>query len=249
MHQPHPNGSAAVAPEPTVPRAAAFFDLDRTLIRGSANFPLAVAAFRAGLVPPRDLFSDARNAVAFLLKGADDARSEALRDRILHAVTGAEVATVVALGDRFIPRLAGSVLPEAQGLLAAHAAAGEDRLVVSASPIEIVGRLAREMGLEGAVGTVSEIEDGRYTGRLSGAFCYGPGKVEAVRTLAAERGYDLALCSAYSDSVSDLPFLEMVGTAVAVNPDTELRQVARERGWRVVEVSKRRGVPGWRSAP
>lgn len=217
---------------------AAFFDLDRTLVRGSANFPLAVAAFRAGYVPPRQLLHDAVNAVAFVVAGASDERSAALRERILKAVAGHPAADVIALGDAFIPKLAASVLPEAQRLLDQHAQAGHDRIVVSASPIEIVGRIAAEIGLEGAVGTRSEIVDGRYTGRLEGAFCYGEGKVVEVQRLAAERGYDLAQCTAYSDSVSDLPFLEAVGTAVAVNPEKHLRAVAVARGWRIVEVAR-----------
>ena len=217
---------------------AAFFDLDRTLIRGSANFPLAVAAFRAGYVPPRQLLRDAVNAVAFLTGGATDQRSADLRERILQAVAGHPAADVVALGDAFIPRIAASVLPEARRLLDQHAQAGDDRVVVSASPIEIVGRLADEIGLEGAVGTRSEIVDGCYTGRLDGAFCYGQGKVAEVERLAAERGYDLARCTAYSDSISDLPFLERVGTAVAVNPEKHLRAVAVQRGWRIVEVAR-----------
>jgi HAD superfamily hydrolase (TIGR01490 family) len=227
----------------TSTRAAAFFDLDRTLIRGSAVFPLAVAAFRAGHVPPRELLHDAVNAVGFVLNGATDERSAALRERVLRAVAGQQVDDVVALGDAFLPKLVASVLPESQRLLDAHAAAGQDRVIVSASPVEIVGELAGRLGLEAAVGTRSEIVDGRYTGRLEGAFCYGEGKVAEVRRMAAERGYDLTLCSAYSDSVSDLPFLEAVGTAVAVNPDDELRAVALDRGWRVVEVA-RKPLPG-----
>ena len=130
--------------------AAAFFDLDRTLIRGSANFPLAVAAFRAGYVPPKALLLDALSAVRFVLKGATDEGSAELRERILGAVAGHPAADVIALGDAFIPKLTAAVLPEARQLLAHHAARGEDRVVVSASPIEIVGRLAAELGLEGA---------------------------------------------------------------------------------------------------
>jgi HAD superfamily hydrolase (TIGR01490 family) len=230
-------------------RPAAFFDLDRTLIRGSATFPLAVAAFRAGHVPPRELLADAANAVSFVLHGATDEVSAALRERILRAVAGQRVEDVVALGDRFVPRLAASVLPEARALLAAHEAAGEDRVVVSASPVEIVGALADRLGLEGAVGTRSEIDGhGRYTGRLAGPFCYREGKVAEVQRLAAERGYDLAASTAYSDSVSDLPFLTAVGTAVAVNPDAELRALAGERGWRVVEVARPRPLQAFATA-
>lgn len=227
----------------SLPSTAAFFDLDRTLIRGSAVFPLAVAAFRAGHVPPRDLLHDVANAVAFVVGGASDERSAALRERVLRAVAGQRVDDVVALGDRFLHKLVDGILPESQLLLDAHAARGEDRVIVSASPVEIVSRLAGELGLEAAVGTRSEIVHGRYTGRLEGAFCYGQGKVAEVRRIADERGYDLARCTAYSDSVSDLPFLDAVGTAVAVNPDRELRAVALSSGWRVVEVA-RAPLPG-----
>jgi HAD superfamily hydrolase (TIGR01490 family) len=220
------------------PRSAAFFDLDRTLIRGSANFPLAVAAFRAGHMPPRQLLHDAVNAIAFIAGGASDERSVALRERILRSVAGHPAADVIALGDAFIPKVAASVLPEARLLLDQHAAAGDDRIVVSASPIEIVSRIAEELGLEGAVGTRSEIVDSCYTGKLEGEFCYGPGKVTEMQRLADERGYDLAHCTAYSDSISDLPFLEAVGTPVAVNPEKHLRAVAVERGWRIVEVAR-----------
>lgn len=215
--------------------SAAFFDLDRTLIRGSANFPLALAAFRAGFVPKRQLAKDIANAVIFIVAGASDERSAALRERILAAVAGAPVADVVALGAEFIPHLADTVMPESQRELDQQLAEGRDRIIVSASPTEIVEALADRLGLEGAVGTRAEIADGRYTGQLAGPFCYGQGKVEAIQQLASERGYDLAASVAYSDSISDLPFLESVGTAVAINADRQLRDLALDRGWRIVE--------------
>lgn len=219
-----------------VTATAAFFDLDRTLIRGSANFPLAIAAFKAGYVPPIQLLRDFVSAIIFMTRGASDERSDALRKRILDAVAGHPVKDVIDLGASFIPTLANSVLPEARIELDQCAASGVDRIIVSASPIEIVSALADYLELEGAVGTRSEIEDGKYTGRLDGAFCYGVGKVEHLTRLAKERGYDLGQCTAYSDSISDLPFLEAVGIAIAVNPDRELRVVALERGWRIIEV-------------
>jgi HAD superfamily hydrolase (TIGR01490 family) len=223
-----------------VTRTAAFFDLDRTLIRGSANFPLAVAAFRAGYVPPRDLLRDAVSAARFVLHGATDEASAALRERILRAVAGHRASDVAALGDRFIPKLVAGVLPEARAALELHAVRGEDRIIVSASPIEIVSAIADALGLEGAVGTRSEIVDGRYTGRLEGPFCYREGKVAEIQRLAAERGYDLSRCTTYSDSISDLPFLQAVGTPVAINADKELRAHAAAHGWRTIAVAKPR---------
>lgn len=214
--------------------SAAFFDLDRTLIRGSANFPLALAAFRAGLVPKRQLARDIVNAATFIVAGASDERSEALRERILAAVKGVPVDEVVALGDQFIPRLADTVIPEAQVELDRMKAECRDRIIVSASPIEIVERLADRLGLEGAVATRSEIEDGKYTGKLDGPFCYGEGKVTAIERLARERGYDLSSSVAYSDSISDLPFMRAVGIPVAINADRKLAAYAKDHGWRVV---------------
>ncbi len=215
--------------------SAAFFDLDRTLIRGSANFPLALAAFRAGFVPKRQLARDVVNAVIFVVAGASDERSAALRERILDAVKGVPVKDIIGLGDEFIPHLAATVIPEAQAELDRMKAEGRDRIIVSASPIEIVERLADKLGLEGAVGTRSEIRNGKYTGKLAGPFCYGEGKVEAIQVLAKERGYDLTQSVAYSDSISDLPFMQAVGSAVAINADLPLTEFALDHGWRVVE--------------
>lgn len=215
--------------------SAAFFDLDRTLIRGSANFPLALAAFKAGFVPKRQLAKDVVNAVIFVVAGASDERSAALRERILDAVKGVPVQDIVILSDGFIPHLAETVMPEAQAELDRMKAEGRDRIIVSASPIEIVQELADKLGLEGAVGTRSEIKNGKYTGKLAGPFCYGEGKVLAIEQLAKERGYDLAKSVAYSDSISDLPFMQAVGNAVAINADLPLTEFAIEQGWRVVE--------------
>jgi HAD superfamily hydrolase (TIGR01490 family) len=232
---------AAAPTQAPAHRAAAFFDLDRTLIRGSANYPLAIAAFRGGHVPWRELLADTWNAISFHRHGSTDAGSEALRERILRAVKGIRQDDIIHLADGVMPGLVRRLIPQSARLLAEHHGRGEDRIVVSASPVELVGRFATALGLEGAVATRSELDDeGRYTGRLAGEFCYGAGKVIEMEKLAAERGYDLARSYAYSDSLSDLPMLERVGHPVAVNPDRELRTLARERGWPVVEVGRRR---------
>jgi HAD superfamily hydrolase (TIGR01490 family) len=222
-------------------RAAAFFDLDRTLIRGSANYPLAIAAFRSGLVPWRELLADTWNAISFHRHGSTDEGSAALRERILRAVKGIRQDDLIHLADAIMPGLVRRLIPQSARLLAEHHGRGEDRVVVSASPVELVGRFAAVLGLEGSVATRSELDrEGRYTGRLIGEFCYGAGKVIEIEKLAAERGYDPARSYAYRDSISDLPMLERVGTPVAVNPARELRALAQERGWRLVEVGRRR---------
>ena len=218
--------------------AAAFFDLDRTLISGSSVYAFGLAAWRNGLMPTRDILSDAAKAITFRLGGATDDKADAVRDRVLSGITGQTTETLSSLGDQIIGNLLEHVRNEAQGFLALHQEAGRDTYIVTASPIEIVERLARELGMTGAIATVAETKDGVYTGRLAEPFCYGPGKAEAVGKLAAQRGYDLRLCYAYSDSASDLPMLELVGHPVAVNPDRKLEAVARGRNWPIVEFSR-----------
>ena len=220
-------------------RAAAFFDLDRTLIGGSSAAYFAVAAWRNGLIPGADLLRDAVKAATFRLSGATDERSESVRDRILQAVEGIEQDRLSGLNEEIIPRILESVRPESRGLIDMHHEAGRDCWIVSASPIELVEPLASALGMEGAIATRSEVVDGRYTGRLDGPFVYGEGKAEAIEKLAAERGYDLRLSYSYSDSASDLPMMEMVGHPVAVNPDGPLESVAHQRGWPIVIFARR----------
>jgi HAD superfamily hydrolase (TIGR01490 family) len=221
-----------------MPKSAAFFDLDRTLMAGSSAYMFGRACHRAGLVPTSRLLADAGNAVLFRLFGATDEKSQELRDRILGSVAGHEVSIFRAFAPALTDQLLSRVRPEAQVLLDMHEQAGRDVYIISASPVEIVADLAHALKIAGGLGTQSEIVDGVYTGRLAAPFCYGEGKAEVVRRLAAERGYDLASCYAYADSASDLPILQLVGHPVAVNPDRSLLSVAHRRGWPIVEFNR-----------
>jgi HAD superfamily hydrolase (TIGR01490 family) len=224
----------------TAPQGAAFFDLDRTLISGSSVFALGRAAYRHGMMPTRDLIDDAMKTLTFVFRGASDEKAEAVKNRVLMAIEGVAVDDMRALGEDIIPKLEGDVRREARGLVDLHHDAGRDTYIVSASPIEIVGDFADAIGLTGGVGTVAEIRHGVYTGKLAEPFCYGEGKADAIRKLARERGYDLTVCYAYSDSLSDLPMLDAVGHPIAVNPDRGLETVALQRGWPIVEFSRTR---------
>lgn len=220
-------------------RAAAFFDLDRTLISGASPATFAIAAWRSGLLDGGVLARDAAGALMFRLFGASDETSAASRDRILEIVRGTRHDELVALNDVVIPALLDKIRPESHGLIEMHHDAGRDTYIVSASPQELVGALASALGMTGGIGTRAEVVDGHYTGRLDGPFVYGEGKTEAVAQLSDERGYDLPLCYGYSDSASDLPLLELVGHPVAVNPDSALESVAQQRGWPIVIFSRR----------
>jgi HAD superfamily hydrolase (TIGR01490 family) len=214
--------------------AAAFFDLDRTLIDGSSAFAFAIAARRHDLVKRRQFLKDGLGALTFRVAGASDAKVDKVRERILGSIAGNRQIDLIALNPDIIPKLIDKVRPEAKQLLDLHSRAGRQTYIVSAAPQEIVGPLAEALGMTGGIGTVSEVVDGVYTGGLAGPFCYGPGKVEAIVEMASWEGYDLGRCYAYSDSASDLPMLEAVGHPVAVNPDRTLAGVAHDRGWPVV---------------
>lgn len=220
--------------------SAAFFDLDRTLIAGSSTFSFAIAAWRHGLLPTKMLAGDVTRAIGFRLFGATDDRSETLKNRILDAVRGQDQSALLDLNDELIPELVSQVRDESFNLLTMHQEAGRDCFIVSAAPVELVAPLADALAFDGGIGTQAEHVDGRYTGELDGPFVYGDGKAKAVQTLADARGYDLEKSYAYTDSVSDLPLLEMVGHPVAVNPDAALLAVARKRGWPVVVFAERR---------
>lgn len=220
--------------------AAAFFDLDRTIIGGSSVFTFGWVAYRNGFVPTADLLRDAVNAIAFRFSGASDDKTEAVKTRILAAIEGVEVATLERMADEILPRLLADVKREARGLIDLHTDAGRDTYIVSASPVEIVTRFASEIHMTGGLGTVAEVIDGVYTGDLAQPFCYGEGKATAIERIADERGYDLARSYAYTDSAGDLPMLEVVGHPVAVNPDRALETIALHRGWPIVEFSRTR---------
>lgn len=218
-----------------MPSAAAFFDLDRTLIASASAFPLGIEAWRQELATGKDLMGWAIAAVIFKLIGdtGEGASHEVMAD-FLSRIEGVPTSELDLFGSSLLPRLADRVRPESKKLLTMHHEHGRDTWIVSASPEELVEPLAASLSMTGAIGTRGEVIDGHYTGRLDGPFVYGPGKAEAISRLAAERGYDLERCYAYSDSVSDLPMLELVGHPVAVNPDSRLDAIARERGWPVV---------------
>lgn len=218
-----------------MPKAAAFFDLDRTLISGASVFPLGVAAWRQGVASNAELASWLVDAIKFKLIGdKDDDTADELRQEFLIRISGIPVDEMQQLEAAVTPDLVTRVRPESRGLVAMHHGQDRETWIVSASPQMIVEPLAASLGMTGAIGTKGEIVDGHFTGHLDGPFVYGPGKAEAIGKLASERGYDLALCYAYSDSVSDLPMLEAVGHPVAINPDSELAAIAHDRGWPVV---------------
>jgi HAD superfamily hydrolase (TIGR01490 family) len=215
--------------------AAAFFDLDRTLIKRSSVLALAGTFRRRGLISRLDLVKSAFWQVLFVLRGASAERVRSAAEDGMKILKGFSVQEMPQLvGGAMESVLRPLVYEEPLQLVRQHRQRGERVYIVSATLQEIVQHIADDLGFDGAIGSTCEIVDGAYTGRTLRA-AHGVGKANALRALAAAEGLDLAESTAYSDSYSDVPFLEAVGHPIAANPDRKLRRIAAERGWPVVD--------------
>src|SRR5918993_1192216 len=164
----------------------------------------------------------------------DTANMVTARQAALAFVGGREVTEIVGHAEEIYDEVMSKrIWSGSRALAQMHLDAGQRVWLVTATPVELASIIAHRLGLTGALGTVAESVDGHYTGRLVGEVLHGPAKAHAVRALAVTEGLNLRRCTAYSDSVNDVPMLSAVGTAVAVNPDAELRDIARARSWQV----------------
>ena len=215
--------------------AAAFFDVDNTVVRGASIFHLARGLHRERFFSSRDLARFVWQQMLFRVTSIERAEHVAdARQSALALIAGQRVDDLAALGEQIFDEfIAEKVWPGTRTLAQMHLDAGQRVWLVTAAPVEIARIIAARLGLSGALGTVAESVDGVYTGRLVGEMLHGPAKAVAVQRLAEAEGLDLARCSAYSDSVKDIPMLEIVGDAWAINPDAGLRRIAAARGWRV----------------
>jgi HAD superfamily hydrolase (TIGR01490 family) len=232
---PPPGGGALRRPEE---KGAAFFDLDRTLMAGSSAFQFGRAAYRAGLVTRRQLATDAWKNVLFRLRGSTDSGADALRERIGRMLEGVRVRELQRLAPDVLAGVLPRLYPQMLEIAYEHQDAGRPIFICTAAAQEMAELMAIVLTFDGAVGSVSEVVDGHYTGRAGGPFTYREGKAEAIRDLAEREGIDLTESWAYSDSESDLPMLRLVGHPVAVNPDAELGRVARMEGWELLRFER-----------
>jgi HAD superfamily hydrolase (TIGR01490 family) len=221
-----------------VTRAAAFFDLDKTVIAKSSTLAFGRPFFQGGLINRRSALKTAYAQFVFSLAGADAEQMERLRAQVSAMCTGWDVATVHDIVRETLHEIVDPlVYAEAADLIEEHRAAGREIVIVSSSGAEVVEPIGAMLGADRVVATRMVIADGRYTGEID-YYAYGENKAAAMRQVAAEGGYDLADCYAYSDSVTDLPMLSAVGHPTAVNPDRGLRRAALERGWPVRQFTR-----------
>jgi HAD superfamily hydrolase (TIGR01490 family) len=238
-------------PQPPIDlTAAAFFDVDNTLVQGSSavHFGRGLAARK--YFTYRDVLGFIYAQAKFQLLGKENSDDVAAgRRKALAFIEGRSVSELERLGEEIYDEIiADKIWAGTRELTQMHLDAGQQVWLITATPYELAATIARRLGLTGALGTVAESVDGVFTGRLVGEILHGTGKAHAVRSLAIREGLNLKRCTAYSDSYNDVPMLSLVGTAVAINPDARLRALARERGWeirdfRTARKAARIGVP------
>ncbi len=220
------------------PRAAAFFDLDKTLMAGSSGVFFARAAYESGMISRSRLVKDLYENIRFRLLGSTDDRADDVRRRVGEMIAGVRVRDLERLSPRVLSGVLPRLYPQMLERAYAHQDAGVPVYILTAASQEMADLLARVLAFDGGLGTRSEIVDGHYTGRPAGPFNYREGKVISMRELAEREQIDLSSSFAYSDSESDLPMLRAVGHAIVVNPDAPLRRIAVEERWEIVELDR-----------
>jgi HAD superfamily hydrolase (TIGR01490 family) len=212
-------------------RAAAFFDLDRTLISRSSSLALAGTFRGRGLIGRRQVAKAAIAQRVFARFGAGQSRVGQTADSAMSVLRGLPVTLMREIAaEAWEPVLRPLVYREALELAEDHRARGEPVFIASAALQEVVEEISRRLGFDGAIASRAEVQDGAYTGRLDRRL-YGQAKADALIELATAEGIDLSSSTAYSDSYSDVPFLEAVGHPVVVNPDRALRHLADGAEW------------------
>ena len=214
--------------------AAAFFDLDKTIIAKSSTLAFTKPLFKAGFLSRTTLAKAAIAQAYYQAFGADHEQLERIKEELAGLTKGWDRDEIIRLVEETVGEVvAPLVYSEALAIIDDHRRSGRRVVVVSTSPDEIVRPLCRYLGIEDVIATRSEIdEDGRYTGTIE-LYAYGPAKAQAMVEMAANQDIDLSASYAYSDSITDIPMLEAVGHPVAVNPDSDLLEAATERNWEI----------------
>ena len=213
---------------------AAFFDLDKTIIAKSSTLAFSREFQAGGLISRRAMLRSAYAQFVFFTGGADHDQMDKMRLFMSQLCAGWDVATVREIVHDTLNNIVEPlVYEEAVRLMEEHRAEGRDIVIVSASGAEVVEPIGQMLGADRVIATRMEIVEGKYTGNID-YYAYAEEKARAIEHLSATIGYDLDECYAYSDSVTDVHMLEVVGHPFVVNPDRELRRTAVAHDWPVL---------------
>ncbi len=219
----------------------AFFDLDNTLVKGSSLFYFAKYLVKNEILTKKELAKFATAQARFISSRTEDPKIQnEIKSKALEIVKGKSQDEILRLCENSLAEnLYESLYPEVLQFLHWHQERGHLTWIVTASPVEIASGIAKKLNMTGALGTISEVKDRQYTGKLLTEILHGKNKADAIKTLAKSMSLNLDNAFAYSDSLNDLPLLCSVGTPVVVNPNKELKRIARKNKWQEIETQNR----------
>jgi putative phosphoserine phosphatase/1-acylglycerol-3-phosphate O-acyltransferase len=221
--------------------AAAFIDLDRTLLSGASG-PVITASLRAARLVPQSFPGESLLYRIFNTVG-ETLPSMVLARQGATAMKGKSQRLVRDAARTAIPELTTLVQPFARQVIDKHRAAGDKLVLATTTPYDFIEEFARSLGFDDVIGTRFEVDaGGLYTGELDGRFVWSGGKLAAVSEWCSRNSVSIAECAAYTDSIYDSPLLEAVGAPHAVNPDARLQVLATARRWPTMNLDVSPGV-------
>jgi HAD superfamily hydrolase (TIGR01490 family) len=213
------------------PRVGAFFDMDKTLISQNSGWLYMKYRWQRGEITRWEIVKGV--AAYFQYKAGILDINAWTREAMVQFRGQSERALVREANRWFREEVVGTIYPEADGLVQEHLTRGDVVAIVSGATKFVVKPLAERMGIKHFLYTRLEVERGRFTGRVIEPICFEEGKIYWLQQFIDEHGVDLAKSWFYTDSVTDLPLLELVGHPVVVNPDPLLYRAAVRRRWPV----------------
>ena len=220
-------------PVPTLsqPRVGAFFDMDKTLIAENSGSLYMRYRYQRGEISGVDLLKGLGAYLQYKL-GILDIRN--WTKNMMVQFRGRSEQELEAEANRWFDEMVvDTIYPEAEAVVREHEAAGHVVAIVSGATKFVVRPLARRLSIPHFVFTRLEVENGCFTGRVIEPICFEEGKIYWLQQFIDEHGIDLAKSYFYTDSITDLPLLDLVGHPIAANPDPLLYRAAVRRHWPV----------------
>lgn len=213
-------------------RIAAFFDVDHTVLAKASGTLYVKYLHRIGLATRWDIVKSLYYLILYKLNLIDALK---VANQAVKTVEGWPEARLVEICDQWFEVMVKHwIYPEAVQLIRQHEQEGHEVALLTASTVYLARPLIGYLGLEHALCTRLEVKGDTLTGRVVEPMCYGPGKIYWAKRFCEEKGVDLSRSYFYTDSVTDLDLLELVGHQVVVNPDPLLKREAVKRGWPIL---------------
>ncbi len=212
-------------------KVGAFFDVDKTILAESSATLYLKALYQRGEIDWRDLVTNLGSYLRYRLNLLDLERW--IANTMIHFSGRTEESMERESEHLFEQYLLPSIYSEAVGLVEEHMKQRHVVALVSGATRFVIHPLAEHLGVEHSVYTHMETKDGVFTGRVVQPICFGEGKIYWLQQLIEREQVDLARSYFYTDSITDLPLLDLVGHPVVVNPDPLLYRHARHRRWPV----------------